>query len=99
MKHFASPKFWAAYEALPPSIRKLSDANYELLKRDPRHPSLQFKKVGRYWSVRVGLHHRALATQISGGFLWFWIGLHDEYDLKIKREQNCHLPAPFSELT
>jgi hypothetical protein len=55
VKHFASPKFWAAYEALPPSIRKLSDANYELLKHDPRHPSLQFKKVGRYWSVRIGL--------------------------------------------
>lgn len=45
MKHFASPKFWAAYEALQPSVRKLADANYELLKRDPRHPSLQFKKV------------------------------------------------------
>jgi hypothetical protein len=59
VKHFASPKFWAAYEALPSSVRKLSDANYELLKRDPRHPSLQFKKVGRYWSVRVGLRHRA----------------------------------------
>ena len=46
MKHFASPKFWTAYEALPVPIRKLADANYALLKRDPRHPSLQFKKVG-----------------------------------------------------
>jgi hypothetical protein len=55
VKHFASPKFWTAYEALPLPVRKLADANYELLKRDPRHPSLQFKKVGRYWSVRVGL--------------------------------------------
>ena len=59
MKHFASPKFWTAYEALPVPIRKLADANYALLKRDPRHPSLQFKKVGRYWSVRVGLRYRA----------------------------------------
>jgi hypothetical protein len=55
VRHFASPKFWAAYEALPAAVRKLADANYELLKRDPRHPSLQFKKIGRYWSVRVGL--------------------------------------------
>ncbi len=62
MKHFASPKFWTAYEALPLPIRKLADANYALLKRDPRHPSLQFKKVGRYWSVRVGLRYRALAA-------------------------------------
>jgi hypothetical protein len=55
VKHFASPKFWTAYEALPVPVRKLADANYEPLKRDPRHPSLQFKKVGRCWSVRVGL--------------------------------------------
>jgi hypothetical protein len=63
VRHFASPKFWAAYEALPRSVRELANANYELLKRDPRHPSLQFKKVGRYWSVRVGLRYRALAVE------------------------------------
>jgi hypothetical protein len=72
-----------AYEALPPAIRKLADANYELLKRDPRHPSLQFKKVGRYWSVRIGLRYRALAADVDGGYLWFWIGSHAEYDKMI----------------
>jgi hypothetical protein len=45
VKHFASPKFWAAYEALPAPVRELANANYVLLKQDPRHPSLQFKKV------------------------------------------------------
>jgi hypothetical protein len=39
---------WTTYEALPSSVRKLADANFSLRKRDPRHPSLQFKKVGRY---------------------------------------------------
>ena len=67
MKHFASPKFWAAYEGLPPPVRRLADANYALLRRDPRHPSLQFKKVGRYWSVRVGLRYRALAVEVDYG--------------------------------
>ena len=80
MKHFASTKFWAAYEALPPSVRSLADANYQLPKTDPRHPSLHFKKVGRYWSVRVGLRHRALAVEVDEGYLWFWIGSHAEYD-------------------
>ena len=70
MRHFASPKFWIAYEALPLPVRKLADANYGLLKRDPRHPSLQFKKVGRYWSIRVGLRYRALAVDVDGGYLW-----------------------------
>jgi hypothetical protein len=69
MKHFASPRFWAAYEMLPLSVRKLADANYELLKRDPRHPSLRFKKVGRYWSVRIGLRYRALAVETEGEFV------------------------------
>jgi hypothetical protein len=73
VKHSASPRFWAAYEALPASIRKLADANFVLLKRDPRHPSLQFKKVGRYWSVRVGLRYRALAVETDDTCLWFWI--------------------------
>ena len=30
--------------------RALADKNYALLKDNPRHPSLQFKKVGRFWS-------------------------------------------------
>ncbi|MES2197185.1 MAG: hypothetical protein V4517_22435 [Pseudomonadota bacterium] len=80
MRHSASPKFWAAYEALPLPVRELADANFELLKRDPRHPSLQFKKVGRYWSVRVGLRYRALAVETAGGYVWLWIGSHAEYD-------------------
>jgi hypothetical protein len=80
VKHSASPKFWQAYEALPASIRKLADANFALQKRDPRHPSLQFKKVGRYWSVRVGLRYRALAVETDGTYLWFWIGSHADYD-------------------
>ena len=80
MKHYASPKFWTLYEALPTDIRQLADKNYQLLKSDPRHPSLHFKKVGEYWSVRIGAHHRALAVQIEAGMYWFWIGTHADYD-------------------
>jgi hypothetical protein len=51
-----------------------------LLKNDPRHPSLHLKKVGRFSSVRVGLHYRAVAVEVPGGLLWFWIGSHEEYN-------------------
>ena len=54
------------------------------LKADPHHPSLHLKKVGRYWSVRVGLRYRALAVEIDGGLLWFWIGSHADYDALVK---------------
>ena len=78
--HFTSPQFWALYQQLPENLRRLADKNYGLLKADPRHPSLQFKKVGRYWSARVGSDHRALAVESSDGLIWFWIGSHAEYD-------------------
>jgi hypothetical protein len=80
VKHSAASRFWISYDALPEDVRALADKNYELLKNNPRHPSLHFKKVGRVWSVRVGISHRAIATEIEGGFLWVWIGSHAEYD-------------------
>ena len=73
-------KFWDFYNQLPLNIRTLADDNFELLKKDSRHPSLHFKKVGRYWSVRVGIHYRALAVQSKTDIAWFWIGHHSEYD-------------------
>jgi hypothetical protein len=42
--------------------------------------------TGKYSSVRVGLHYRALAVQIPEGLLWFWIGTHDEYQRMIKEQ-------------
>jgi hypothetical protein len=68
------------YEKLPLEIQQLADKNFQLLKADTSHPSLQFKKVGKLWSVRVGSHYRAVATPIEDGFLWVWIGTHAEYD-------------------
>jgi hypothetical protein len=85
LKHRASSRFWQAYDKLPPEVRELADAAFALLKRDPRHPSLHFKKVGRFWSARVGAHHRALAVEHDDALLWFWIGRHDEYDRLIGR--------------
>jgi hypothetical protein len=84
MRHFASPIFWQAYEKLPDNVRVLADKNYALLKENPQHPSLHLKKVGRFWSVRVGLRYRALAVDVDGGLLWFWIGSHADYDALVK---------------
>lgn len=80
MPHHASARFWRAYEALPETVQRLADRSYELLKADPNHPSLRLKRVGRLWSVRIGLHYRALGVDVEDGILWFWIGTHAEYD-------------------
>ena len=86
MKHFAAPSFWENYERLPANIQKLADQCYKRLKSNPRHPSLHFKRVGRYRSVRVGFHYRALAVEIPEGSLWFWIGTHDQYKIIIREK-------------
>ncbi|MGB3634628.1 MAG: hypothetical protein WA982_11355 [Rubrobacteraceae bacterium] len=65
---------------MPNPVRKLADKNFKLLKNDSRHPSLRFKQVGRFFSVRVGISYRALGVEVKGGVLWFWIGSHEDYD-------------------
>ena len=54
MTHLTLPRFWGHYHRLPAHVQRLADKNYELLKADPNHPSLHFKKVGKtnqLWSV------------------------------------------------
>ena len=69
MKHLASAKFWALYGALPAEVRTTADKNYALLKDNPHHPSLHFKKVGPLWSARVGDQYRVLGKDVEGGVL------------------------------
>ena len=79
--HRATPQFWRLYDQLPEEARSLADRSFSLLKKNPRHPSLHFKKVRTdLWSVRIGLAYRALAAEEQGVLIWFWIGPHDEYE-------------------
>ena len=80
MKHQAAPDFWDCYRKLPSEVQQLADSCFGLLKSNPYHPSIHLKKIDEFWSARVGIHHRALAVQVPGGLLWFWIGTHAEYD-------------------
>jgi hypothetical protein len=88
MQHRAATDFWQQYRALPHEVRTRADKQFSLLKANPQHPSLQFKKVGERhghetWSARVTLNHRALAIKRPDGYLWFWIGDHKAYDALI----------------
>ena len=67
---------------MPQEVQQLAHDNFALLKKDAAHPSLQFKSVnhGKYRSVRVGLHYRALGVPVAEGVQWFWIGSHADYD-------------------
>ena len=80
MNHYAAATFWECYYELPLNIQELADKNYKLLKKNPDHPSLHFKKIKSYFSVRVGIRYRALGIAVEEGILWFWIGSHADYD-------------------
>jgi hypothetical protein len=85
MNHRASPRFWHCYRQLPKEIQELADRDYRLMLNDPRQPSLRLKRVGPLWSVRVGLHYRALAIEDESDLVWIWIGTHAEYDRLLQR--------------
>ena len=82
--HKSTTRFWCCFDALPKEIKEIARKNYSLLKENPKHPSLHFKKVGKLWSARVGRNHRSLAIEDEVGFIWVWIGTHDEYDQILK---------------
>jgi len=83
--HRATGRFRRQYEELPEDGRALADKSFGPLKNNPQHPSLQPKRVGVFWSARVGLGHRALAIQDGDDYTWVWIGTHDEYKRMIRR--------------
>jgi hypothetical protein len=80
----ATRRFWECFAKLSEDVQKLARKNYALRKANPHQPSLPLKKMGKLWSVRVGLHHRALAAEDDEGFIWGWIGTHAEYERLIK---------------
>jgi hypothetical protein len=82
--HRTTDRFWKCLGKLPEPVKKISRKNFELLKANPSHPSLYFKKVGKFWSVRIGASYRALAIEDGRDFIWVWIGTHDEYERMIK---------------
>jgi hypothetical protein len=87
MKSNATPDFWVMYRQLQPETRQRARAAYQLWRDNPRHNSLQFKRVSRrhpIYSVRVGLDHRALGLLEGDTVHWYWIGPHDEYDRILK---------------
>jgi hypothetical protein len=71
LRHFTTPDFWEYFDRLPIDIQSLARKDFELLKQNPRHPSLRLKKVGLYWTARVGIHYRVVAKERTEGLNWF----------------------------
>jgi hypothetical protein len=83
--HRTTSRFWKCFERLPLPVQSLAESNFGLLQNNPKHPSLHFKKVGKFWSARIGMAYRALAYEDGEDFIWVWIGSHDDYMKMIKQ--------------
>ena len=85
MKHSLHASFGEFLAQLPQDIQKRVPQKIEMLRRNPRHPSLNFKKVGeRLWTIRISKGYRALALEEEDAFVWNWVGKHDAYMRRIR---------------
>lgn len=85
MKSLLSVSFLKCYRVLSADIRRRTRRAYQLWRNDPRHPGLEFKPVGAFYSVRIN-GHRAIGILEGDTITWIWIGDHDEYMRLIKRK-------------
>ena len=83
MKSGLTRGFRKRFDRLPTDIQEQAKAAYRLWKADPYYPSLQFKRIDPeepIYSVRIGLHYRAVGIREGDTILWYFIGTHAEYD-------------------
>ena len=86
MKHIATASFWQCYDSLPREVQEQADKQFALLRDNPRHPSLLFKRIRGVWSARVNQDYRALAYAESERYVWIWIGPHTAYERMLKSQ-------------
>ena len=81
-------RFRKAFQKLPPPVREAARETYRLWKKNPQHSSLQFKTIHPtkpIYSVRIGIHWRAIGIREKETIIWFWIGSREEYTNLKKR--------------
>jgi hypothetical protein len=87
LKSHLTVNFIDRFQQLPDHTKRSARRNYQLWRKNPRHPSLQFKRVGekqQVYSVRVGIGWRALGVKYRDVIVWFWIGSHADYEGLLK---------------
>ncbi len=80
-------RFRDSFDNLPIKVQKIAIRNFELFNDNPHHPSLHFKKIGKFWSLRIGLNYRALTVKQDDDYILVWIGTHDNYLKMLKRDK------------
>ena len=80
MQILSSKPFDRDYAALPETIQTLTDHKLRLLLQNPRHPSLQVKKMEDprdIWEARITRSYRFTFQIVGDTYLLRRIGTHD----------------------
>ena len=88
MTSLTTAAFWKCYRELTDRTRKEAKKAYRTFKKNPYHPSLQFKRIHStrpIFSLRITKDYRALGIQRDRQIIWFWIGSHGDYDSLLKQ--------------
>lgn len=88
MKSRTTRQFRDRFAKLPEQVQTQAREAYRQFVQNPAHPGLQFKKIHLkkpIYSVRIGLHYRAVGLKSADEIVWFWIGHHAEYDQLLAR--------------
>ena len=83
MKSRTTRKFRQLLAALPQSVRREARVSYRQFRDNPRHPSLQFKKVHQslpVYSARITGDYRAVGVLSDDEIVWFFVGSHGDYE-------------------
>lgn len=81
-------RFRDALADLPQDIQTKAASAYRIFRDAPKHPSLHYKKVHPVkpiYSVRISNKYRSVGIVDGDTIIWFWIGVHAEYEELLKR--------------
>jgi hypothetical protein len=83
MNSATTRSFREQFAKLPEAVQRQARKQFRLWTGNPHHPSLHFKKVNEYWSVRINDDFRAVARLHEGTYYWFLIVPHRRYEREI----------------
>ena len=88
MRSHTTERFRKAFEHLPDQVQRQARGAYRLFRQNPYYPSLHFKQVHAVkpiYSVRISKSYRAVGVRSGDEIVWFWIGVHADYEEVISR--------------
>jgi hypothetical protein len=84
MKSLTSPEFWRAYRRSHLKYAPWPAKRTGFGERIPTMARFVSRNAEAFGVFCFGSTYRALAVAVPDGYLWFWIGTHDEYERILK---------------